>query len=40
MLLMLRLSLRVSEVGSVRLSSIQWKGERWALTLRVKGGGG
>jgi site-specific recombinase XerD len=38
MLLMLRLSLRVSEVGRVRRSSIQWKGERWALTLKVKGG--
>lgn len=38
MLLMLRLSLRVSEVGSVRLSSIQWKGERWTLSLKVKGG--
>src|SRR5919112_1562995 len=38
MLLMLRLSLRVSEVGSVRLASIQWKGERWTLSLKVKGG--
>jgi integrase/recombinase XerD len=38
MLLMLRLSLRVSEVGSVRQSSIQSRGERWTLTLKVKGG--
>ncbi len=38
MLLMLRLSLRVSEVGSVRMSSLQWKGECWTLTLKVKGG--
>jgi integrase/recombinase XerD len=38
MLLMLRLSLRVSEVGGVRRSSLQWKGGRWALTLKVKGG--
>lgn len=38
MLMMLRLSLRVSEVGSVRQSSIQWRGERWTLTLKVKGG--
>jgi integrase/recombinase XerD len=38
MLLMLRLSLRVSEVGSVRQSSIQWKGDRCTLTLKVKGG--
>jgi integrase/recombinase XerD len=38
MLMMLRLSLRVSEVGSVRMSSLQWKGERWALMLKVKGG--
>lgn len=37
-LLMLRLSLRVSEVGGVRRSSIQWKGDRWSLTLKVKGG--
>ena len=38
MLLMLRLSLRVSEVSSVRRSSIEWKGGRWTLTLKVKGG--
>lgn len=39
MLLMLRLSLRVSEVGKVKQSSIAWKGGMWTLTLRVKGGG-
>jgi len=38
MLLMLRLSLRVSEAGSVRRSSIGWKDGRWTLTLKVKGG--
>ena len=38
LLLMLRLSLRVSEVGSIRMSSLQWKGERWTLTLKIKGG--
>ena len=38
MLLMLRLSLRVSEAGSVRRSSIEWKDGRWVLTLTVKGG--
>lgn len=38
MLLMLRLSLRVSEVGGVRRSSVQWKDGRWTLTLKVKGG--
>ncbi|MBA3241087.1 MAG: tyrosine-type recombinase/integrase [Acidobacteria bacterium] len=38
MLLMLRLSLRVSEGGSVRRSSFQWKDGRWTLTLKVKGG--
>lgn len=38
MLMMLRLSLRVSEVGSVRRSSVEWKGGRWTLTLKVKGG--
>jgi len=38
MLLMLRLSLRVSEVSSVRRSSIKWKDGRWTLTLKVKGG--
>jgi integrase/recombinase XerD len=38
MLLMLRLSLRVSEAGGVRKSSIQWKDGRWTLMLKVKGG--
>jgi integrase/recombinase XerD len=38
MLLMLRLSLRVSEVGSVRMSCFQWKDGRWTMTLKVKGG--
>lgn len=38
MLMMLRLSLRVSEVSSVRRSSIEWKNGRWTLRLKVKGG--
>ncbi|HEX8499522.1 MAG TPA: tyrosine-type recombinase/integrase [Pyrinomonadaceae bacterium] len=38
MLVMLRLSLRVSEVGRVRRSSVEWKDGRWTLRLKVKGG--
>lgn len=38
MLLMLRLSLRVSEVGKIRKSFFAWKDERWTLTVKVKGG--
>lgn len=38
MLLMLRLSLRVSEIGKIRQSSFAWKDERWTITLKVKGG--
>jgi site-specific recombinase XerD len=39
MLLMLRLALRVSEVGKIKQSSIAWKSGRWTLTIKVKGGG-
>ena len=38
MLVMLRLSLRVSEVCSLRASSIKWSHGRWTLRCRVKGG--
>lgn len=38
MLVMLRLSLRVSEVGAMRRSDLAWKEGRWTLTLKVKGG--
>jgi len=38
MLVMLRLSVRVSELGRIKRSSMQWKGGRWTLTLKVKGG--
>jgi len=38
MLLMLRLAVRVSEVGKVKKSDIVWKEGRWTLTLKVKGG--
>jgi site-specific recombinase XerD len=38
MLVMLRLSLRVSEASSMRKSNIAWKEGRWTLTLKVKGG--
>ncbi|MGI9104984.1 MAG: tyrosine-type recombinase/integrase [Pyrinomonadaceae bacterium] len=38
MLVMLRLSVRVSEVGKIKRSSMVWKGGRWTLTLKVKGG--
>ncbi len=38
MLMMLRLSLRVSEVCSLRTSSIKWSHGRWTLRCKVKGG--
>jgi integrase/recombinase XerD len=38
MLVMLRLSLRVSEVCSLRASSVRWSHGRWTLRCRVKGG--
>src|SRR5215204_3325622 len=38
MLIMLRLSLRVSEVCSLRVSSIKWSHGRWTLRCKVKGG--
>src|SRR6201990_615491 len=38
MLIMLRLSLRVSEVCSLRASSIKWSHGRWTLRCKVKGG--
>jgi integrase/recombinase XerD len=37
-LMMLRLSLRVSEVGKIRKSFFAWKDGRWTLTVKVKGG--
>ena len=38
MLIMLRLSLRVSEVCSLRASSLKWSHGRWTLRCKVKGG--
>jgi integrase/recombinase XerD len=38
MLVMLRLSLRVSEVCSLRATSIKWSHGRWTLRCKVKGG--
>lgn len=38
MLVMLRLSLRVSEVCSLRASSVKWNHGRWTLRCKVKGG--
>jgi integrase/recombinase XerD len=38
MLVMLRLSLRVSEVCSLKSSSMKWSHGRWTLRCRVKGG--
>jgi integrase/recombinase XerD len=38
MVIMLRLSLRVSEVCSLRASSIKWSHGRWTLRCKVKGG--
>jgi integrase/recombinase XerD len=37
-LVMLRLSLRVSEVCSLRASSVKWSHGRWTLRCKVKGG--
>jgi integrase/recombinase XerD len=37
MLIMLRLSLRVSEVCSLRASSVKWSHGRWTLRCKVKG---
>jgi site-specific recombinase XerD len=39
MLVMLRLSLRVSEVCSLRASSVKWSHGRWTLRCKVKGAG-
>lgn len=38
MLVMLRLSLRVTEARTMRLSDIRWSHGRWVLTLKVKRG--
>jgi integrase/recombinase XerD len=38
LLTMLRMSLRVSEVCSVKASSIKWSHGRWVLKFKVKGG--
>lgn len=38
MLIMLRLSLRVSEVANLKVSSIRWTSGRWVLTVTLKGG--
>jgi integrase/recombinase XerD len=38
LLVMLRLSLRVSEVCSLRASSVKWSHGRWTLRCKVKGG--
>jgi integrase/recombinase XerD len=38
MLLMLRLSLRVSEVTSLRVSNMKWSHGRYILTCKIKGG--
>jgi site-specific recombinase XerD len=38
MLVMLRLSLRVSEACSLRASSVSWSHGRWTLRVKVKGG--
>lgn len=38
MLIMLRLSLRLAEVSSLRVSSIKWSHGRWTLRCKVKGG--
>lgn len=39
MLMMLRLSLRVSEVCSLRASSVKWSHGRWTLRCKVKRAG-
>lgn len=38
MLVMLRLSLRLAEVGTLRASAIRWSHGRWILRCKVKGG--
>lgn len=38
MLVMLRLSLRVSEVCNLKVSSIKWTSGRWVLVVKLKGG--
>jgi len=38
MLIMLRLSIRVAEVCSLRASSIKWSHGRWTLRCKIKGG--
>lgn len=38
MMLMLRLSLRLSEVSQLRLTSIKWSHGRWILKCKIKGG--
>jgi integrase len=38
LLVLLRLSLRVSEVCSLRASSVKWSHGRWTLRCKVKGG--
>jgi site-specific recombinase XerD len=38
MMVMLRLSLRVSEVCHLKVSSIKWTSGRWVLTVKLKGG--
>lgn len=38
MLVMLRLSMRVAEVCSLRASSIRWSHGRWTLRCKIKGG--
>jgi site-specific recombinase XerD len=37
-LVMLRLSLRVSEVCNLKISSIKWTSGRWVLVVKLKGG--
>jgi integrase/recombinase XerD len=38
MLVMLRLSMRVAEVCSLRASSIKWSHGRWTIRCKIKGG--
>jgi len=38
LLVMLRLSIRVSELCNLRIESIKWKSGRWALIIKAKGG--
>jgi integrase/recombinase XerD len=37
-LIMLRLSLRVSEVSNLKMSSIEWTSGRWVVVVKLKGG--